>query len=82
LNSDAQYEAQFKKWGFRKNLKKNDWEYVHTRIEQRIIDGRGPSAVFHNDTLIPQEKVKKEIKRYIPLSYQYAPGKLARVKSK
>ena len=72
MSSKAQYEAQFKKWKWRKNLKKNDWKYVLRKIEERKSTraDRG-SAVFLNKVIIPSEKVKREISRHVHPNDQF-----------
>lgn len=39
-NSAGQYERQFKKWGFRKNLTGEEWTTVSRRIDKRKRDGK------------------------------------------
>jgi ankyrin repeat protein len=63
LNSKAQYEAQFKRWGFRKNLTKDTWHSIWHVIETRKAEGR-TSAVYQRNRLIVDDKVKKETSRY------------------
>jgi ankyrin repeat protein len=63
LFSKAQYEAQFKRWGFRKNLTKDTWHSIWHIIETRKTEGR-TSAVYQRNRLIIDEKVKKETSRY------------------
>jgi ankyrin repeat protein len=63
LCSKAQYEAQFKRWGFRKNLTKDTWHSIWHIIESRKAEGR-TSAVYQRNRLIIDDKVKKETSRY------------------
>jgi ankyrin repeat protein len=63
LSSKAQYEAQFKRWGFRKNLTKDTWHSIWHIMETRKAEGR-TSAVYQRNRLIVDDKVKKETSRY------------------
>jgi ankyrin repeat protein len=63
LFSKAQYEAQFKRWGFRKNLTKDTWHSIWHIIETRKAEGR-TCAVYQRNRLIVDDKVKKETSRY------------------
>lgn len=75
----AQYETQFKKWKWRKNFTKNVWENIFMQIHQR--SGR-ESEVYVNGILIPPHKVKKEVARHVPPSFQYASGTSPGIKFK
>ncbi|RDW71851.1 hypothetical protein BP5796_07885 [Coleophoma crateriformis] len=59
-----QYEKQFKLWGYRKNLKPEEWKYIGTVIEQREREGRRESQVYIRDKLCPKAKVLRETTRY------------------
>ncbi|KAL1622613.1 hypothetical protein SLS56_008660 [Neofusicoccum ribis] len=63
----AQYEAQFKKWNFRKNVLKGQaerqWKTVKWKVEKRKRDGKD-SNVYVDGVLPPNKKVKKEMARY------------------
>ncbi|PQE07798.1 multiple ankyrin repeats single kh domain protein [Rutstroemia sp. NJR-2017a BVV2] len=69
-HSKSQYETRFKKWGFRKNMNDGDWKRVYNKFHQRKLNRCPESAVLFNGVLIPHEKVKKEIARHVPLTYQ------------
>ncbi|KAH7047454.1 ankyrin repeat-containing domain protein [Macrophomina phaseolina] len=64
FKADAgQYERQFKKWGFRKNLPLDTWQFVARRIEKRKREGK--DTEFRIDGIrIPQKKLVKATSRY------------------
>jgi hypothetical protein len=61
-NSKAQYERQFKKWNFRKNLKQDEWKFIARKVAKRRLDAK-ETDLYINGVLIPQRKVEKEILR-------------------
>ena len=61
--SKAQYERRFRKWGFRKNLKRNEWQLIGTKIERRKQAGL-ESQVYVFGEALSDDKVQKEISRY------------------
>ncbi|EKG17357.1 hypothetical protein MPH_05423 [Macrophomina phaseolina MS6] len=64
FKADAgQYERQFKKWGFRKNLPRDTWQFVARRIEKRKREGK--ETEFRIDGIrVPQKKLVKATSRY------------------
>ena len=68
---EHQYSRQFKKWGFKKNRKENEWMFVASRGEKRKRDGKDFGPVWMHGQLIPEHKVRKEISRHVTLSSQY-----------
>lgn len=72
--SRAQYERQFKKWKFRKNLSDRDWTVIHDRVEKRKRDLK-ESDVYIDDILVSTKKVKKEVSRHVPIIRDFIPGK-------
>lgn len=64
ITADAgQYERQFKKWAFRKNLSPDTWQFVARRIGKRKRDGK--ETHFRIDGIqVPQKKLQKAISRY------------------
>ncbi|CEL00651.1 hypothetical protein ASPCAL00249 [Aspergillus calidoustus] len=69
--SIPQYTRQFQKWGFQKNSKGETWKFVFKRREKRKREGKDPGQVWRNGKHIPEEKVRKEISRHVPLLSQY-----------
>ena len=69
FDSKSQYYLQFKKWNLRKNLNENEWRFIHYRLEKRKRQGK-ESEVSFNNTLVPVKKVKKEISRHIPPTFE------------
>ncbi|KAL1635207.1 hypothetical protein SLS58_010377 [Diplodia intermedia] len=61
--SAGQYERQFKKWGFRKNLTPSEWQLVSRRIDKRKRDGKETDLKIHG-IRVPPKKVDKAISRY------------------
>jgi hypothetical protein len=70
-SSKAQYETQFRSWNLRKNLTKEDWRFIHLRVQKRKLENKD-SEVYFNNAVIPNKKVSKEIGRHVPLSQYYA----------
>jgi hypothetical protein len=57
----SQYETMFRKWGFRKNMKKEDWQAISKLYnEQREANAK----VIYKGKEISQQKLKKELRRY------------------
>ena len=67
--SKAQFELQFKKWKFRKNLNNEEWEYVRHRSVKRQRDGKDSEA-YINGSLISTKKIKKEVSRRFPPTFE------------
>ncbi|TVY16175.1 putative ankyrin repeat protein [Lachnellula arida] len=67
FNASNQYVAQFKKWGWRKNIAAPEWQSINKTIVRRHDRGR-KSEVYLNNVLIPNAKVRKEISRNVLLS--------------
>lgn len=66
----AQYERAFKKWGWKKYKKKDDWHFIAARIKSREKRGRRSEVTIQGD-VIPDCKVKKEVSRYAYLLEPY-----------
>ncbi|KAI0398757.1 hypothetical protein F4802DRAFT_123981 [Xylaria palmicola] len=58
-----QYEYQFKKWGFKKNIQRDVWRYVSHRVQKRKMLGK-PSEITLFGMQLPPDKVRKEVQRY------------------
>ena len=73
--SKSKYEARFKKWGFRKNLKKHEWIPLDYHITKRKRESKKSNVYFHR-RLMPQETVRKETlrNRLAPTLAQHAPS--------
>ncbi|KAJ5692526.1 ankyrin repeat-containing domain protein [Penicillium macrosclerotiorum] len=67
----SQYNRRFHKWGFEKNLRKDEWEFIAHRQAKRKREGKPPGQVKKHNRTIPDEKVRKETSRYVNLSSQY-----------
>ena len=66
MNSIYQYEEAFRTWGFRKNLNKDDYQYIDHRTKKRKAEDEGleiqrESAVYLNDQRIPPKRIKKAL---------------------
>ena len=46
-----------------------EWEFIHHRVEKRKQDGK-ESVVFIDDTPMPAKKLKKEMSRHFPPTFQ------------
>ncbi|KAE9371960.1 hypothetical protein N431DRAFT_504489 [Stipitochalara longipes BDJ] len=73
--SKAQYEAQFRHWGFRKNWSKEHWRYAYFKSKDRQNAGK-ESMINLDRTLISQEKAKKEFRRHVTVTEQCIPSKI------
>ncbi|KAF2109741.1 ankyrin repeat-containing domain protein [Lophiotrema nucula] len=58
-----QYEKHFKRWKFRKNLKKEEWIPVKKKVLARKREGK-ESDIYLEGVLMPAKKVKRGIGRY------------------
>ncbi|KAJ8133340.1 hypothetical protein O1611_g283 [Lasiodiplodia mahajangana] len=61
IKKPSQYEYQFKKWGVKKNLKRKDWENLHSQLQKRA--GKQSEVTVHGFTL-SAKKVRRETQRY------------------
>jgi hypothetical protein len=77
LVSKSQYERQFKKWHFRKNLKNAEWNAVNVHLSKRKRDGK-ESDLYVDGILVPRKKVQKETSRncFVSLAKQHVQGNL------
>ncbi|KAI9927581.1 hypothetical protein AWENTII_006411 [Aspergillus wentii] len=57
--TDWQFEEHFKKWGFRKNFRAEEWKAIQHHILKRKNAGRPDSDVYDNGLLVPKKKVQK-----------------------
>ena len=62
--SKSQYETQFKKWGLRKNHKREDWKAVARSIQRREKLGNKKTEVFLDGRSVSNAKLHGEIKRH------------------
>ncbi|RDL41644.1 uncharacterized protein BP5553_01623 [Venustampulla echinocandica] len=58
----AQYERQFKKWGFQKYRTKEDWKTMNQKIELRKRNAT-ESNIYCDGELMSNKKLRKEISR-------------------
>ncbi|GIJ92693.1 hypothetical protein Asppvi_001971 [Aspergillus pseudoviridinutans] len=68
---ETQYQRQFRKWGFRKNLSDQEWKIVNYKVKAREQHGRSSILCF-GETLISDAKMRKEIARHAPTAYEAA----------
>lgn len=61
--SKPQYEAQFKRWGFRKKLTRDTWHNIGHILDRRKEQGQ-KSHVYVFGERLANEKVKKDTTRY------------------
>lgn len=61
--SHAQYEAQFKKWGERKNLSADEWRLVLQLVDQNNDDGK-QRHVYRDQKLISPSKLERKRQMY------------------
>lgn len=61
--SKTQYIRQFKKWGFEKNAKSNQWKEAIGDVHKRKSQGKD-SEVYIKDKLISNKKLRKEMSRH------------------
>ncbi|KAI0533323.1 hypothetical protein GGR58DRAFT_487123 [Xylaria digitata] len=71
----CQYEYQLKKWGIKKNSRRDVWRYVGHEIQKRKISGKMSEITLYGVKL-PLNKVRKEVQRYttIPTAKDFAEG--------
>ncbi|KAF2177656.1 hypothetical protein K469DRAFT_515616, partial [Zopfia rhizophila CBS 207.26] len=62
IATKSQYEARFRKWGIRKNLRGDEWQILNKKLERRKMEGK-QSDVYINEVIIPKSKIRKEIRR-------------------
>ena len=78
VDSKAQYENRFMKWGFRKHRKGHEWKDASYRIEKRKRDGKD-SSLYIDGALIPKKKICKEASRhnFPTIQERYGQGKIS-----
>jgi hypothetical protein len=83
FTSKPQYERQFKKWGFRKNLKSLEWKAVSHHLRKRKREGK-ESDLYVDETLVPEKKLRKETARngFVSVWELYAQGNVYRDETK
>lgn len=68
-NSKSQYIRRFEQWGFKKNFTDEEWKFIARQSQKRTLEGKD-SDVYRDNRLVPRKKVKKEILRHTPPSWQ------------
>ncbi|CEN60324.1 hypothetical protein ASPCAL02765 [Aspergillus calidoustus] len=59
----TQYDRKFREWGWRKNLKSQEWRIIGSQIAQSKNAGKLPS-VYINGMLVPEETVWRSTRRH------------------
>jgi hypothetical protein len=59
----AQYERQFKKWGFQKNKKHDIWEAIAIKVTKRKRVNKESEVRIGGD-VVSVKKLKRELSRY------------------
>ncbi|PQE29825.1 multiple ankyrin repeats single kh domain protein [Rutstroemia sp. NJR-2017a WRK4] len=72
-----QYTAQFKKWGWRKNISNAEWRLINQSIIRRREDLNIESEVYLNNLKIPDARIRKEISRHILPTFRSTPASTA-----
>ena len=67
VRSKAQFEHRFDKWGFRKNLSKDEWGVVTYKIGKRKREHKD-SEILLNELPMKTAKLEKAMSRYGPTS--------------
>ncbi|EER28524.1 ankyrin repeat containing protein [Coccidioides posadasii C735 delta SOWgp] len=65
--TECQYEAQFKEWGFRKKLKKEEWRIVGYKTLKRKREQKETEMLLNKRVICPK-KFKRQCSRYMRLS--------------
>lgn len=68
-NSKAQYIRKFEQWDFKKNSTDAKWKFIAQKSQKRTLEGK-ESDIYLDGKLVPRKKVKKEISRHTPPSWQ------------
>ena len=63
MSRKEQFERVKRKYGFYKNIKKEDWRYIEGIVHQREAAGKA-SAVIVNGKRIPEERLHRGIQRH------------------
>ncbi|PQE03124.1 multiple ankyrin repeats single kh domain protein [Rutstroemia sp. NJR-2017a BBW] len=71
-----QYTAQFKKWGWRKNITSDEWRLISRSIIQRREDHSKESEVYLNNVRIPDARIRKDISRHVLPTFNSIPTSL------
>ncbi|KAJ2993220.1 hypothetical protein NUW58_g1909 [Xylaria curta] len=70
-----QYEYQLRKWGIKKNSRREVWRYIGHEVQKRKMLGKMSEITLYGMQL-PPDKVRKEVQRYttIPTARDFAEG--------
>ncbi|KAI0548131.1 ankyrin repeat-containing domain protein [Xylaria curta] len=70
IKKKSQYEYQFKKWGVKKNLKKEDWQHLRHQLQKRL--GKQSEVTLFGIPL-SKGRIRKEMLRYtaIPTASEF-----------
>ncbi|KAF2175396.1 hypothetical protein K469DRAFT_610950, partial [Zopfia rhizophila CBS 207.26] len=61
----AQYERHFKKWGFQRYTRRENWEAIALKVTKRKRDNK-ESEVRIDGEVVCVKKLRKELSRYAP----------------
>lgn len=67
INRKSQYERQFQKWGWRRNLSREEWILIGQEIEYRRQRGKR-SLVYVDGEEIDSKRVKKGVGQHATIS--------------
>ncbi|KAF2004118.1 ankyrin [Amniculicola lignicola CBS 123094] len=71
VKTKPQYERAFKSWGFKKrNISKNEWRYIDSRLLEREANGQHHSIVRFRGEAVPEAKIKKQRKNYTMTTFE------------
>jgi len=65
VDGKSQYETQFKKWNYRKNLTASEWQYVQHSVRKQKLQGKD-SIVLLEGRIVLEKKIKKARTRAYP----------------
>ncbi|KAL0258955.1 hypothetical protein SLS55_006460 [Diplodia seriata] len=62
--NEKEYQRRVRKWGLRKGLKKEEWNFVGRRIAKRKAEEGKDSELIVNGNAFPQHKIRKALGRH------------------
>lgn len=69
----SQYTRQFKKWGFSRNWKQQQYEFTVRRLKKRKQEGKEDNDVYKNGALFNNKRLKRELSRHVRASVECLP---------
>ncbi|KAL1623496.1 hypothetical protein SLS54_004486 [Diplodia seriata] len=76
--NEKEYQRRVRKWGLRKGLKQEEWNFVGRRFAKRKAEEGKDSELIVNGNIFPQHKIRKALGRhYFETTYEHFQREMA-----